>query len=263
MGKTAYQKASEVLSCLRDCIHKATRIPSDNTKEQGACNIKIQELYNELDDVCRAASIPFLRYTYLFHGMEKELMEVGDATEMEVYCWDHLVQEKSDEAASFHLSKPHDVTDREVLDAVENDLISQAGDWLKANKESLSGVILKAEEAPVSQSVESTERAAETKRVVKANKATGDLTFGDNTFTLSTLDIKLLDRLNKDVGKSVSKDNIISWVWGHNPPHEDQLYIRVGNLRKAFEQLKIPAEIETIHRVGDKLLVDGVTFEIR
>lgn len=41
--------------------------------------------------------------------------------------------------------------------------------------------------------------------LAEVNKATGGLTFRGNTFSLNTSDIKLLDCLNKDVAKPVSK----------------------------------------------------------
>jgi DNA-binding winged helix-turn-helix (wHTH) protein len=103
-------------------------------------------------------------------------------------------------------------------------------------------------------------------KLVEANKTTGDLTFGKSTVTLHTLDIKLLACLNEAIGKTVSRNELMFKVWGDDPhkhPYEDQLYIRIRNLREAFKGLKIPTEINTIHRAGYKLVDSGITFDIQ
>lgn len=108
--------------------------------------------------------------------------------------------------------------------------------------------------------------ATERHTVVEASKTTGDLCFKDSTLTLDTLDIKLLDILNKDVERTIPKNQLMTGVWGDDPdkhPFEQELYARIGNLKKAFKTLSIPATIENVYGRGYKLGAKGITFNIR
>ena len=99
--------------------------------------------------------------------------------------------------------------------------------------------------------------------VVGVNKTTREITFGKASKTLNEARSKLLDRLNQDKNRTVSKDNLLLFTWGDNPPYESQLYTEIKQLRKVFRAMKIPAKIGTVHKVGYKLVPKkDVIFDI-
>lgn len=100
--------------------------------------------------------------------------------------------------------------------------------------------------------------------VVGVNKTTREITFGKASRTLNEARSKLLERLNQDKNRTVSKDNLLLFTWGDNPPYESQLYTEIKQLRRAFKAMKIPAKISTVHKVGYKLVSKkDVTFDIK
>lgn len=108
--------------------------------------------------------------------------------------------------------------------------------------------------------------------VVEANKTTGELSFNGKCEILDVLDIKLLERLVQEYNETpeciVLKDDLMRHVWGdkweNGAVYEDQLYIRKGNLVKAFKKLKIPARINTHTGKGYSLTSEkSVKFTIK
>ncbi len=130
MTITAYDRASEILISLRECILK----PIHNLNEKDACNKRMKELYDELDEVCRKKHVMLFSYKHKHMGIS---LEPGLVTMI------RTVEDRDDMHDEWGLYlETHGQTIKHPFMDMENGLISQAAEWLQSNRESLSSVTL-------------------------------------------------------------------------------------------------------------------------
>ncbi len=72
MGKTAYQRANEILRSLRDCTLKAFLISPAAISEEDTLDGEIKALGEELSKICNLANVPFFSYTYDVPSYERQ-----------------------------------------------------------------------------------------------------------------------------------------------------------------------------------------------
>lgn len=142
MTITAYDRASEILISLRECILK----PVHNVNEKDACNKRMKEFYDELDEVCRKAHVRFFSYIHNHMGIS---LEPGLVTLI------RTVEDRDSMHDEWGLYlEIHEYTIKHPFMDMENGLISQAAEWRRANKEALSSVTLPEQETTLGHDIQ-------------------------------------------------------------------------------------------------------------
>ncbi len=148
MTITAYDRASEILYELRQ---RLLELPPQGSSEEDACNKRLKELYDELDEICSRAHIS--RFSYWFeyevdNFYPKEL-RLGPTVEDMRAAFSEYKAELEKEIHKNDKSKP---TREYILKMFEIVMLSGrthedkeaygAIQWLDANKERLESLIL-------------------------------------------------------------------------------------------------------------------------
>ncbi len=134
MTKSAYDRASRILVELRERILE--RLPQGSSDEK-YCNKKIKELYDELDMICRKTHTEFFEYVYKSLGIE-----LAEGIVIALNTRKNARVMHSEINIAYGCVEYQTFTWKEEKTHAENLLISQAREWLKSNRESLSSVTL-------------------------------------------------------------------------------------------------------------------------
>jgi two-component system OmpR family response regulator len=82
---------------------------------------------------------------------------------------------------------------------------------------------------------------------------------GERTIPLSTTEFELLAHLLRHRGRVLSREEILSAVWGYqHDPETNVVDVYVGYLRRKLREPDKPAPIQTVRAVGYRLGDDGV-----
>ncbi len=86
---------------------------------------------------------------------------------------------------------------------------------------------------------------------------TKEATIKGESLKLTKTEVYLLEEFLKKQGALLTKDNLITNVWGYNTDIQTRtLDVHLGNLRRKLDRYHdIPFSIQTVHSIGYKLLV--------
>ena len=90
---------------------------------------------------------------------------------------------------------------------------------------------------------------------IELNSSTHILSHGKNQLQLTPKEVQILEFLIQRKGTSVSKESIITKIWGYDSEAEDNhVEIHISNLRKKLSKLNARVVIHTIRGEGYRLL---------
>lgn len=89
------------------------------------------------------------------------------------------------------------------------------------------------------------------------NISSHDLSYVDKTINLSLKEYQIMEQFLRDPGHVISKEEMLAKVWGEdNDGGDNNVEAYISIVRKKLKYLKTPVSIETIRKVGYRLVVE-------